>query len=228
MILQWMSSRLKFDSKSSWYVTRLSGVSNLHTVISSPLYVFSSHSLCSLSLYPGLLVGVVLRYGIHVPRDVSNVTMSCHVNASPATLLVNVSGKFYEYTLKGEISANEVNEVQDNEMLRKVNAIMLSFEVIFYQNFVDFTNVSWHFYMNWTTWCFIYETFRFVFLSLFVEILPFSAVNILCKNVELLRKAYCFWLCRWRMAPPTEMYKYITERFLHGRKVADSLCLSVP
>ncbi|KAM9795017.1 sodium/hydrogen exchanger 6a isoform 2-T2 [Neosynchiropus ocellatus] len=73
-----------------------------------------------LAMIYGLLVGVVLRYGIHVPRDVSNVTLSCHVNASPATVLVNVSGKFYEYTLKGEISANEVDNVQDNEMLRKV------------------------------------------------------------------------------------------------------------
>nr|XP_020451039.1 sodium/hydrogen exchanger 6 [Monopterus albus] len=73
-----------------------------------------------LAMIYGLLVGVVLRYGIHVPRDVSNITLSCHVNASPATILVNVSGKFYEYTLKGEISANEVNDVQDNEMLRKV------------------------------------------------------------------------------------------------------------
>uniref|UniRef100_A0A8D0AKI0 Sodium/hydrogen exchanger n=1 Tax=Sander lucioperca TaxID=283035 RepID=A0A8D0AKI0_SANLU len=73
-----------------------------------------------LAMIYGVLVGVVLRYGIHVPRDISNVTMSCHVNASPATLLVNVSGKFYEYTLKGEIGANEVNDVQDNEMLRKV------------------------------------------------------------------------------------------------------------
>nr|XP_023700154.1 sodium/hydrogen exchanger 6 [Paramormyrops kingsleyae] len=73
-----------------------------------------------LAMIYGLLVGVVLRYGIHVPRDINNVTLSCHVNASPATLLVNVSGRFYEYTLKGEINANEVNEVQDNEMLRKV------------------------------------------------------------------------------------------------------------
>ncbi|KAG9272654.1 sodium/hydrogen exchanger 6 [Astyanax mexicanus] len=73
-----------------------------------------------LAMIYGLLVGVVLRYGIHVPRDINNVTMSCHVNSSPATLLVNVSGKFYEYTLKGEISANEINDVQDNEMLRKV------------------------------------------------------------------------------------------------------------
>lgn len=73
----------------------------------------------------GLLVGVVLRYGIHVPRDISNTTLKCAVNASPATLLINVSGKFYEYTLKGEISANEVDDVQDNEMLRKVQAILV-------------------------------------------------------------------------------------------------------
>ncbi|CAJ1058853.1 sodium/hydrogen exchanger 6a [Xyrichtys novacula] len=73
-----------------------------------------------LAMFYGLLVGVVLRYGIHVPRDMGNTTLSCHVNSSPATLLVNVNGKFYEYTLKGEISANEVNDVQDNEMLRKV------------------------------------------------------------------------------------------------------------
>ncbi|XP_057705471.1 sodium/hydrogen exchanger 6a [Corythoichthys intestinalis] len=73
-----------------------------------------------LAMIYGLLVGVVLRYGIHVPRDVSNVTLSCPVNASPATLLVQSRGKFYEYTLKGEISASEVDDVQDNEMLRKV------------------------------------------------------------------------------------------------------------
>ncbi|KAL2077184.1 hypothetical protein ACEWY4_026688 [Coilia grayii] len=73
-----------------------------------------------LAMIYGLLVGVVLRYGIHVPRDINNITLSCHVNASPPTLLVNVSGKFYEYTLKGEISAKEVDDVQDNEMLRKV------------------------------------------------------------------------------------------------------------
>ncbi|KAM6953546.1 sodium/hydrogen exchanger 6a [Aplochiton taeniatus] len=73
-----------------------------------------------LAMIYGVLVGVVLRYGIHVPRDISNATLSCHVNASPATLLVNVSNKFYEYTLKGEINADQVHDVQDNEMLRKV------------------------------------------------------------------------------------------------------------
>ncbi|XP_047440779.1 sodium/hydrogen exchanger 6a [Mugil cephalus] len=73
-----------------------------------------------LAMIYGLIVGVILRYGVHVPRDVNNANLTCHVNASPATLLVNVGGKFYEYTLKGEISANGVNNVQDNEMLRKV------------------------------------------------------------------------------------------------------------
>ncbi|XP_051716009.1 sodium/hydrogen exchanger 6a [Ctenopharyngodon idella] len=73
-----------------------------------------------LAMIYGLLVGVVLRYAIHVPSNMNNVTLSCNVNASPATLLMNVSGKFYEYTLKGEIGANEVNDIQDNEMLRKV------------------------------------------------------------------------------------------------------------
>ncbi|KAM4818692.1 sodium/hydrogen exchanger 6 [Thomomys bottae] len=73
-----------------------------------------------LAMIYGLLMGLVLRYGIHVPSDVNNVTLSCEVQSSPTTLLVNVSGKFYEYTLKGEISSHELNNVQDNEMLRKV------------------------------------------------------------------------------------------------------------
>lgn len=77
-------------------------------------------SFLLVSSCPGLLVGVVLRYAIHVPRDMSHMTLSCPVNASPATLLINVSGKFYEYTLKGEINANELDDVPDNEMLRKV------------------------------------------------------------------------------------------------------------
>ncbi|KAM4555115.1 LOW QUALITY PROTEIN: sodium/hydrogen exchanger 6a [Odontesthes bonariensis] len=73
-----------------------------------------------LAMIYGVIVGVILRYAIHVPRDIGKASMNCFVNASPATLLVNISGKFYEYTLKGEIGANEVNDVQDNEMLRKV------------------------------------------------------------------------------------------------------------
>ncbi|KAK7800459.1 hypothetical protein U0070_009049 [Myodes glareolus] len=86
----------------------------------------SNPGLTAVAFFPyvllsvGVLVGLVLRYGIHVPSDVNNVTLSCEVQSSPTTLLVNVSGKFYEYMLKGEISSHELNNVQDNEMLRKV------------------------------------------------------------------------------------------------------------
>nr|XP_005990418.1 PREDICTED: sodium/hydrogen exchanger 6 isoform X2 [Latimeria chalumnae] len=73
-----------------------------------------------LAMIYGLLVGVVLRYGIHVSNDANNVTSSCQLQTSPATLLVNVSGKFYEYVLKGEIRSQELNNLQDNDMLRKV------------------------------------------------------------------------------------------------------------
>uniref|UniRef100_A0AAV2MKT3 Sodium/hydrogen exchanger n=1 Tax=Knipowitschia caucasica TaxID=637954 RepID=A0AAV2MKT3_KNICA len=77
-----------------------------------------------LAMIYGLLVGVVLRYGIHMPRDGDNVILNCNVNASPATVLVNVSGKFYEYTLKRVISStgNKLDDMSDNEneMLRKV------------------------------------------------------------------------------------------------------------
>ncbi|XP_030294427.1 sodium/hydrogen exchanger 6-like [Sparus aurata] len=73
-----------------------------------------------LAMIYGLLVGVILRFGVHVPQSMSDVILSCAVNASPATLLVNVSGRFYEYTLKGEVSRGKGHQVQDDEMLRKV------------------------------------------------------------------------------------------------------------
>uniref|UniRef100_A0A3P9NL30 Sodium/hydrogen exchanger n=1 Tax=Poecilia reticulata TaxID=8081 RepID=A0A3P9NL30_POERE len=73
-----------------------------------------------LAMIYGLLVGVILRFGIHVPQSMNDVVLECAVNASPATLLVNVSGRFYEYTLKGEVSRGTDQQVQDDEMLRKV------------------------------------------------------------------------------------------------------------
>lgn len=86
-----------------------------------PLWLPLLTSVHYVPLLAGVLVGVVLRYGIHVPSDVNTVNISCQVQMSPATLLVNVSGKYYEYSLKGEISPHELNNVQDNEMLRKVS-----------------------------------------------------------------------------------------------------------
>lgn len=97
----------------------------LHPCSEGSFWEFATVCLTDPCLSPGVLVGVVLRYGIHVPSDVNNVTLSCQVQTSPATLLVNVSGKYYEYTLKGEISAQELNNVQDNEMLRKVREAVM-------------------------------------------------------------------------------------------------------
>lgn len=71
---------------------------------------------------PGLLVGVVLRYGIPTTSS-NNTPASCAMTTGPAsTFLLNVSGKFFEYTLKGEIDAREIDNVQQNDMLRKVDA----------------------------------------------------------------------------------------------------------
>ncbi|KAG8008074.1 Sodium/hydrogen exchanger 6 [Nibea albiflora] len=64
-----------------------------------------------LAMIYGLLVGVILRFGVHVPQSMSDVILSCAVNASPATLLLNVSGRFYEYTLKGEVSRGKGHQV---------------------------------------------------------------------------------------------------------------------
>lgn len=89
-------------------------------------YYYYYHLFCifhtpSLPVAEGLLVGVILRFGVHVPPSMSDVVLSCAVNASPATLLVNVSGRFYEYTLKGEVSRGKGHQVQDDEMLRKAS-----------------------------------------------------------------------------------------------------------
>ncbi|TNN64233.1 Sodium/hydrogen exchanger 6 [Liparis tanakae] len=64
-----------------------------------------------LAMIYGVLVGVILRFGVHVPQSMSDVIVGCAVNASPATLLVNVSGRFYEYTLKGEVSRGNGHQV---------------------------------------------------------------------------------------------------------------------
>lgn len=86
------------------------------------MYIFIPPSY----LLKGLLVGVILRFGIHVPQSMNDVVLKCAVNASPATLLVNVSGRFYEYTLKGEVSRGKDNQVQDDEMLRKARSSVSS------------------------------------------------------------------------------------------------------
>ncbi|XP_072268856.1 sodium/hydrogen exchanger 7 isoform X2 [Pyxicephalus adspersus] len=73
-----------------------------------------------LAMIYGLIVGVILRYGIP-PTSTYDKTISCsEEQRAYTTLLVNVSGKFYEYTLKGEIIPEKIHNVEQNDMLRKV------------------------------------------------------------------------------------------------------------
>uniref|UniRef100_A0A3Q3GDZ8 Sodium/hydrogen exchanger n=1 Tax=Kryptolebias marmoratus TaxID=37003 RepID=A0A3Q3GDZ8_KRYMA len=74
-----------------------------------------------LAMIYGLLVGVILRYGIPATSYHNKTPLSCSLKEGPSsTLLLNVSGKFFEYTLKGEINSREIHNVEQNDMLRKV------------------------------------------------------------------------------------------------------------
>ncbi|XP_053240072.1 sodium/hydrogen exchanger 7 isoform X2 [Podarcis raffonei] len=73
-----------------------------------------------LAMIYGLIVGVILRYGIP-PTSGRDKPLSCsQEDRAYTTLLVNISGKFFEYTLKGEISPGKIHNVEQNDMLRKV------------------------------------------------------------------------------------------------------------
>lgn len=88
--------------------------------------MFPSHLFVLLSWFSplissGLLVGVILRYGIPATSYHNKTPPSCLLKEGPvSTLLLNVSGKFFEYTLKGEINSREIHNVEQNDMLRKV------------------------------------------------------------------------------------------------------------
>ncbi|XP_064183087.1 sodium/hydrogen exchanger 7 isoform X2 [Anguilla rostrata] len=74
-----------------------------------------------LAMIYGLLVGVIFRYGISSTSYHNKTPPSCSLKTGPvSTLLLNVSGKFFEYTLKGEINSREIHNVEQNDMLRKV------------------------------------------------------------------------------------------------------------
>ncbi|KAM9319408.1 sodium/hydrogen exchanger 7 [Gastrophryne carolinensis] len=73
-----------------------------------------------LAMIYGLIVGVILRYGTP-STSTYDKTISCSEDQKAyTTLLVNVSGKFFEYTLKGEIVPEKIHNVEQNDMLRKV------------------------------------------------------------------------------------------------------------
>ncbi|NWW89814.1 SL9A7 protein, partial [Rhynochetos jubatus] len=80
----------------------------------------SKSALWFFNSLPGLIVGVILRYGTPSTSG-HDKPFSCSQEDRPfTTLLVNVSGKFFEYTLKGEISPGKIHNVEQNDMLRKV------------------------------------------------------------------------------------------------------------
>lgn len=62
------------------------------------------------------------------------------MNASPATLLVNVSGHFYEYTLKGEVRETDGQDIPDAEMLKKVH--MNHTRLYVYKNTLHLLNLT--------------------------------------------------------------------------------------
>ncbi|CAH2223403.1 sodium hydrogen exchanger 7 isoform X1 [Pelobates cultripes] len=73
-----------------------------------------------LAMIYGLIVGVILRYGISSTSSYDSPISCSSEQRAFTTLLVNVSGKYFEYTLKGEISPEKINNVEQNDMLRKV------------------------------------------------------------------------------------------------------------
>ncbi|KAM4574263.1 LOW QUALITY PROTEIN: sodium/hydrogen exchanger 7 [Fundulus diaphanus] len=74
-----------------------------------------------LAMIYGLLVGVILRYGIPATSYHNKTPPKCSLKEGPSsTLLLNVSGKFFEYTFKGEINIREIHNVEQNDMLRQV------------------------------------------------------------------------------------------------------------
>ncbi|KAJ7319665.1 hypothetical protein JRQ81_019176 [Phrynocephalus forsythii] len=57
----------------------------------------------------------------HPPTSGHDKPFSCsQEDRAYTTLLVNISGKFFEYTLKGEISPGKIYNVEQNDMLRKI------------------------------------------------------------------------------------------------------------
>lgn len=72
----------------------------------------------------GLIVGVILRYGTPSTGGHDKPFSCSQENRAFTTLLVNVSGKFFEYTLKGEISPGKIHNVEQNDMLRKVRVVV--------------------------------------------------------------------------------------------------------
>ncbi|OCT92511.1 sodium/hydrogen exchanger 7 [Xenopus laevis] len=73
-----------------------------------------------LAMIYGLIVGVILRYATPSTSGYDKAISCSQEQRAFTTLLVNISGKFFEYTLKGEIIPEKIHNVEQNDMLRKV------------------------------------------------------------------------------------------------------------
>ncbi|KAJ7426719.1 sodium/hydrogen exchanger 7 [Willisornis vidua] len=109
--------RVTTDEKITSRGDGKSGVSSPMSTAALEGYVIACKAV---EFSSGLIVGVILRYGTPSSSG-RDKPFSCSQEDRPfTTLLVNVSGKFFEYTLKGEISPGKIHNVEQNDMLRKV------------------------------------------------------------------------------------------------------------
>uniref|UniRef100_A0A8B9JB22 Sodium/hydrogen exchanger n=2 Tax=Astyanax mexicanus TaxID=7994 RepID=A0A8B9JB22_ASTMX len=88
-------------------------------------WLFKHHRLrllheTGLAMIYGLLMGVILRFGVHVQPDLIDAPLTCVFNSSPRSLLLNISGRLFEYTLSGEASDTPREDAPNSQILKKV------------------------------------------------------------------------------------------------------------